>query len=270
MVCNNVEDIFKQIQRLKRNYNPITNCFIDYNVLKNKIQSQAIYTYVYKENIYFIEPKHDFKYLYFYCKSVAELKELDEFVRINNIYGMIVINIVINVRQNINEYMTVLENSKFKYYKKYLRKELIYEENFNYSNLLTINFAEQIDKFEIMKMLGDSFDKYCDFLPDEHEIIQLIKEKNILVVKPKTEILGFLIFEDKGKTSYVRALCIKEEYRNDGLGYKLFENYLNIHQERTKILTLWVESTNISALKLYEKFGYKDSTLENHIFVYDI
>lgn len=269
MVCSNVEDIFKQIQSLRKNYNTITNCFIDYSVLKNKIQSQAIYTYIYNENIYFIEPKDDLKYLYFYCKSIIELQEVDELIKINNIDGTIVINIVIDIRQNIDNYMTVLEKSEFKYYKKYLKKQVVNNNIINYEKSLFIGFAEEVDNYEIFEMLNNTFDKFSDFLPELTEINELIKNNNILIIKPKNEILGFLIFEDKLKTSYLRALCIKKEYRNDGLGYKLLGNYLNIHKERTKILTLWVESTNINALKLYERFGYKDSALENHIFIYN-
>lgn len=32
MAYSNVEDIFKQIQSLRKNYNLITNCFIDYRI----------------------------------------------------------------------------------------------------------------------------------------------------------------------------------------------------------------------------------------------
>ena len=94
-----------------------------------------------------------------------------------------------------------------------------------------------------------------------------IKTKEIYVAKQNNEILGYIMFEIKEKdipimryrkALSIEAICVDEKNRRKGIGTFLLEKVKQIANEKgCTDLYLTVNEENKSAIKAYEKFGFK-------------
>ncbi|HCJ09050.1 MAG TPA: hypothetical protein DHV96_12040, partial [Lachnospiraceae bacterium] len=116
-------------------------------------------------------------------------------------------------------------------------------------------------------LLYGSFDAKVSCLPSKEELMELIDKKWTLKICINNEIAGVLLFEDFGKKSYARVLCVKEEYRNNVIGYSLFAKYINMHINNIHLFYLWVDRDNREVLSLHDKFGYREDGLIDNIYI---
>lgn len=155
-------------------------------------------------------------------------------------------------------------NSGFRLYKEYIRLRKIgnecIEPHFDYRH------ASDEDYESIKKMIETSFEVIGDKIPSKEELIMFIAEKNIIVLEDSNIVQGFVIFEDKGKTSYIRMICVNKICRGMGIGKKLMLAYLFEHRHFT-VFTLWYRTDNKIALQMYKQFGYSDDNLVDYIFL---
>jgi ribosomal protein S18 acetylase RimI-like enzyme len=95
----------------------------------------------------------------------------------------------------------------------------------------------------------------------------LIQNKEIFIAKMKNEIVGYVIFYIKEKENHsmryrkqlnIEAICIDENCRGNGIGTLLLEHIKSIGKEQgCTDMYLTVNQKNESAIKVYEKFGFK-------------
>lgn len=95
----------------------------------------------------------------------------------------------------------------------------------------------------------------------------LIQNKEIFVAKVKNEILGYVIFSIKEKENHsmryrkqlnIEAICVDENYRGNGIGTLLLKHIKNIGKKQDCTdMYLTVNQENESAIKVYERFGFK-------------
>lgn len=156
-------------------------------------------------------------------------------------------------------------------------------------NLMEIKRAKESDIEQITKLLYQVHKIHSDKRPDlfipekkkynENELKSIIKneEKPIFIATDEKSgnILGyaFCIFQKQNadsmqpiKTLYIDDLCVDENLRGGGIGYKIFEYVKNYAKEKHCYnLTLNVWALNESAKKFYEKCGLKIQkyTMEN-------
>ena len=135
-----------------------------------------------------------------------------------------------------------------------------------------INDLKDIDKIAIqvhechVKWRPDIFE-HTDSIFSEEDLASLIADGNIFVAKIDNKIVGYILLTKKEskKNGYkyrkeidIDALGVLEEYRNQGIGFKLLsyvKEYATINHYTT--LRLTVNEENDSARHLYEKFGFK-------------
>ena len=112
-------------------------------------------------------------------------------------------------------------------------------------------------------MIEEVNNQYLNFIVD---ILQ--KEFNVKYSKNKyskeyvyilnNKAIGFIIYEyiyDRIELDYIYVLT---DHRKDGIASKLMEQMINFASEVNCLnITLEVNEKNISALRLYEKFGFK-------------
>ena len=90
--------------------------------------------------------------------------------------------------------------------------------------------------------------------------IKIINEKLSFVLKIENEIIGFCLMDycPNNKTIEICLLCIKDEYRGHNLGNYLLSYCIKYCRNlNIKTITLHVSTTNIPALRLYTKLGFK-------------
>lgn len=71
--------------------------------------------------------------------------------------------------------------------------------------------------------------------------------------------LGFICFRNLEDESELLSIAIAPDYRQKGLGKRLMEFYIDFCEAKgVKKYYLEVDSQNISALRLYQSFSYKE------------
>ncbi len=95
----------------------------------------------------------------------------------------------------------------------------------------------------------------------------IIQNKEIFIAKVKNEIMGYVIFSIREKPNpsmryrkqlNIEAICVDENCRGNGIGTLLLEHIKNIGKEQgCTDMYLTVNQENESAIKVYEKFGFK-------------
>ena len=79
-------------------------------------------------------------------------------------------------------------------------------------------------------------------------------EKKYLVAKQDNKVLGYIGLEDIAGEKHIINMAVHPDYRRQGVGKKLVENILTDNQ----VFFLEVRPSNVAALELYKKYGFKD------------
>lgn len=78
----------------------------------------------------------------------------------------------------------------------------------------------------------------------------LFTTDKIFIFKFENKIIGFIIFEVKNKeTIHIKSIAIKDEKKKKGFGTEI----IKFLQNKYKIITLYVQKSNIIALNFYKK-----------------
>ncbi len=71
-------------------------------------------------------------------------------------------------------------------------------------------------------------------------------------------VLGFICFRNVGEESELLNLAVDPVHRRSGIGKELMQFYLNLAEKtQVKRFYLEVETSNLSAIRLYESFSYQ-------------
>jgi len=85
-----------------------------------------------------------------------------------------------------------------------------------------------------------------------------IKFSNFFAAVEDHEIAGYICLWTVSDEGHLTNITVKEKFRRKGLGSKLMKYIINISSAmKIKNIFLEVRASNYSALKFYEKFGFK-------------
>ena len=86
----------------------------------------------------------------------------------------------------------------------------------------------------------------------------------IYVAESDKELVGYLSIEQYPDYLYLDDFCIDEKYRNLGIGTELLKNaQAYAIDKNVPQIRLHVEQSNLGAIKLYQRLGYKIENKEN-------
>lgn len=74
------------------------------------------------------------------------------------------------------------------------------------------------------------------------------------VAKNGLDIVGYILVDLNSNNLDIVSFAVNQNYRNKGIGNKLLKNVVNNTKYKTH---LYVRSKNISAIHLYNKYGFK-------------
>lgn len=130
-----------------------------------------------------------------------------------------------------------------------------------------VNHANTSDTIMIYNILHSNFDPICEQLPSIQEVKDYIIKKQVLVIKDKNDLCGFIIYEILGATSwYLRYWYTSPKYRNIKVGARLLKAAL-LKGKSTKRQQLWVISDNENAIKRYEHYGFKRESINDYVLI---
>lgn len=248
--------------------NPLlTNCYLSAHEVMEKIRTHEIYCFCYEGIVVLIHPSDGFHKMYYFLENP----------------DILVSNLVGKIREDMREYrdligtvvsrvseknVAVLERLEFYPYKEYIRKQMP-AGVIGWCEVAQVTEIAGIrDLDDIYQLLHGTFDVMSDHLVSRQELSVFLKLSQVLKVSLDGELAGVLLFEAFGKKSYLRSICVNAKYSGRSVGSSLLESYIESNQKKTKLFYLWVESTNERAIRLYERFGYKDDGLREYIYLY--
>ena len=146
---------------------------------------------------------------------------------------------------------------------------------------VNIRRANSDDLYEIQKLNNQLFDlEYNNFdstLIQDWPLTQegkkyfekAIKDSISLIACVNDEIVGYLIGTLNSQYSYnnnIQAeldnMCVMKEYRNQGIGQKLFEEFKKICKDnKVNEIKVIASYCNLNAINFYKKNGFKEAEL---------
>ena len=130
-----------------------------------------------------------------------------------------------------------------------------------------VEYGQNDEAQQIYDTLQIGFDPFSEQLPTINEIEDYIQRQQLLVIKDKETLCGFLIFTLSGKTTwYLRYWYTNPEYRDQKIGSRLLKSSLAIGKS-TKRQQLWVVSDNENAIKRYKHYGFSKESMINYVLI---
>jgi ribosomal protein S18 acetylase RimI-like enzyme len=207
---------------------------------------------------------YEFYQGYFFARNISGFLKIKE--KLNRYKKPVLIDII-GKEQDAFEIVKQLEQYGVKLYSKYIRMVCNNLCEFKESKGSVV-LAKNEDSIAIYNLLYEEFDHFDAHLPMLSEIEHAITKDEITVIKNENKIIGLAFFEILGTRSlYLRELMVVKGFRGKGIANELLQHTLSKKNSNMKVL-LWVKSTNVSAIKKYEKFGFIGDELINYIMIY--
>ena len=106
------------------------------------------------------------------------------------------------------------------------------------ARLGTILYPDFVKLFNLEDLINDEYTK-------------------ILVAEIDGEIRGYIMFTKVYETIDIISIVVAENYRNKKIASSLIDYMISEYQDTLKLITLEVNTDNLPAIKLYEKFGFE-------------
>lgn len=260
--------IINEYSYMLQNELACSNCYFQVNQMKQWLADKRISFYEILDNGFvLLEHREEYSKLYFYCQDFEWMKDF-ALLKEESINKTVVVEVVAKGDQNPYNLSEILPVNKIKHYTRF-RKNQIYTDEMAQVAYEEPSYCINTDATVIEQMIRDTFESIGDEIPTHTEILRFINRRNIICIrkeKDESDLEGYIIFEDKGKTSYIRNVCVINHSRGKGIGKRLLNMYFGIHKDY-KSFTLWCNDENVFAQKLYESAGYDNESLFNTIFI---
>ena len=116
----------------------------------------------------------------------------------------------------------------------------------------------------IFHLLNTYFDPVAEQLPSQEEILAWIDQGNISIFEENKEILGFVIYNLIGLTSYLRYWFVHPQHRDKKIGSVLLNKFFSASKEAKRQL-FWVIQSNDNAIKRYKHYGFEPENLVDSV-----
>lgn len=124
------------------------------------------------------------------------------------------------------------------------------------------HIAEKKDAKGIFALMGACFDKVTGYVPNFSQIEKECENGLFYMVTKEDKIAGVLRRGQSGKLAQIKHLCVDKEFRGQGIGKILCNEFL---RENPKAI-VWTGKENVSALNLYQSLGFAKSGLESIVY----
>lgn len=242
----------------------ITNFFIAEERCYMLIDKQLLFFVKMQECVFILRKDYDFDHVYYIATNndvlTKSLKLLTEKYPNN-----ILVSDIIGMKSVVDDIASVYQQFGFEKYKQLYRM----------SRTKNLDEPQQLDKRvefaipehakQIQNLLEQNFDPYSEQLPLFEEILKWIESKKVLTfVEKEKKILGFVIFEITGITSYLRYWFTHSHYRDKKIGSALLRRFF-YECRATKRQLFWVIESNENAIIRYKHYGFEPEQLYDQI-----
>lgn len=244
-----VDDLPSQYRAAIESRYRYKNCYFQIAELDGWARDGLVRGYVIDGGLLIMKRENGFEKLYFLSnemKWMARLQDIKKALQIDSLVIEIVSRGEVN-EYDVATYTTVQDVIRYDRMKSVGKRVELSERAVDC-------FCEESDFETIRAMMDETFNPIGDYIPSDEELRGFISSRSVICERDESRVVGFIIFEDKKKTSYIRMVCVDERYRGHHLGRKMLDNYFALHRDY-KGFTLWCRSDNIAAKSLYRDGG---------------
>ena len=250
-----IQTIVSRINEIKRR----SKSAILSNYFKQELKSYLLYTLWSENTVIFCDKDIDFYRLYFYSNDLDDLRMTIQNVALTPVMVDI---ITIKFSEDLD---TLFIDSGFKNIAVY--KHIINNNFPVYKTTKELSFADPIDLEIMYNHLFEDFDKYMDHLPEIEKLRHFIENKQVIVMRERDNICGYIIFQVLGKRAFLNY------WYNEGKSLDslmLLINFYGVMKNRGIVSGFgWVNSENNDIIKTHEKFGFRFDGREDYIYLND-
>ena len=258
-----VQEAIKRVRDFKKGY--YTNFFIDFARLDLWIKHDLLYFLDLNSTIFFFKKNSSFYNVYYSSISLESLSE--SLYKTKSFYSNdIFVYDIVGEKNKLIDQVKVFNANGFNLYTSLIRMSRLIENNQEKINNYGLKYAKQTDLTEVYKLLYEYFDIYAEQLPEIYDLKNWIINNHILIYLENVTIIGFLIFDLVGKTSYLRYWFVHPKHRNKKVGSSLLKWYF-YESNNTKRQHFWVIESNENAIKRYRHYGFKKENLKDYVFI---
>lgn len=132
-----------------------------------------------------------------------------------------------------------------------------------------VKFAGRDEAELIFKLQNKYIDKYTGNILIQEEILEAVKNNLILCVHEGNNLAGYLRFAVNNKNVSLEGIAVDCKFRGKGYSKQLVEFFIDYFSgEGYNKIDLWVRDDNISAIKLYDFFNFKNTKYKCDNYIY--
>jgi len=258
---SDIQGAIMEIKKIGRGF--ITNLYLEEEKMNIWIATGKLYKIDLGDMVFFLRFRNDFAYLYYCAPSIISLSH-SLFLLKKIVPDTLLVIDIIGKEPDVSTIVKVFEEQSFYLYTilNRMSRRSIY--NYSETDFQNIIVADHSKVEGIYNILYCYFDPLAEQLPAIGEIKNWITKNNILIFEEKNEIIGMLIYELNGMTSYLRYWFVHPGYRDRKIGAALLKKYFKQSLEAKRQL-FWVINTNNNAIKRYEHYGFNSENLFDYV-----
>jgi len=256
-----IQNSIRIVKEYKKGF--ITNFYPEVDKINTWIDNGQFHLEIMGDTVFFFREKMEYSYL-FYCSTTAEALSHSLFELKSMMAGMHLVADLIGKKPDVQSVVDAFEaNGFFKYtiLNRMTRNSSLDEQRNFYSEIKKANMSHAKVIFDL---LYQYFDPIAEQLPTQEEISEWIKSNHLLIFEENIAILGFIIFDLTGITSYLRYWFVHPQHRNKKIGSALLNAYFE-NSNGTKRQLFWVIQTNDNAIKRYKHYGFVSENLYDFV-----
>ena len=258
-----ITNAYNEAKNFKKSFN--TNCFITIDQFNKLILNELLYEITIGEVFFLIKNNGTFFKIYYYAASINELaKSLPTLL---NLFSDETLVVDLLAKNDKCPERKLFEENLFSLYTSLIRMSCIEKKNYNVGLSSTnVRSATYQDMTLVKDLLDLYFDPIAEQLPDTDDLLNWIYNDRIILFEEQRNILGFIIYDLKSSTLYLRYWFVHPDYRDRKIGSKLFNEFL-LRGKDTHRQMFWVISSNENAIKRYVHYGFKEELMYNFVFI---
>lgn len=245
--------------------NLVTNCLLMRDKVEQYIDRQGIWKeYFGKALLIFCDDKDYYSLYYFLPHEVVDGLNYPSI----HLEKPVLIEIISQDKswfENKHEIIEFWENSGFSAFKINKRMKVTIGKSLLVSQESSqvegkncrIEYASSTHIHDIKQLWRENLEIIGNKFPADDELVGQINQHQILLGLDKEDnVVATVQFITKGDTGILKHLVVDRKYRKLGLARGLYQRWLFDHPEMLSC-TLWVDESNLSAIKLYSSVGFE-------------
>lgn len=263
---NSWNEVLEHISNFRNRGCFITNFYPNEEEMSAWIENGEFFSLEVEDfSCFFVHKTETAAFVYFFVKKLDDLKHAFSQIKQLLESRVIAYDYICKNDEERNLIKKLSSSCGFELHTSLRRMSFVLKENV-FEDEQEITFAEDEDIDCLLEMFNSAFNPVSERIPTKTQLKKYIEQKSVLVCKKQGQIAGFAVVEIQKKTMYLKHLLTDLDFRRQGIAEKILKKAFFLSKGCIRFI-LWVIDTNISAIRLYKKFGYDFETVSNYTFV---